>query len=202
MRLRTRLLLMVAGTVALTVVLATWIISNSTRKAFEIQETERTSALLAQFRQEFSRRGHEVVRRVEGIAGSENVLRLAIEMGRPEPDNATYVNEAAALAQAQSLDFLELIAPNGTIISSAHWPARFGYPSALIPEAGDWQKEGPFLKHEELPAGKALALAAVRVAGVGERRLLIAGGVRLDQEDAGQPIRADPGIPVVDRPAR
>ncbi len=182
MRLRTRLLLMVAGTVALTVALATWIVSNSTRNAFEAQENERTNALLAQFRQEFSRRGDEVVRRVEGIAGSENLLRLAIEMGRPEPDFAPYYNDAASLAQTHGLDFLELIAPNGTIIASAHWPARFGYPSSLFPEAGSRQKAGPFLKQEETPAAKSLALEAVRTAGVGERRLFIAGGVRLDQE--------------------
>jgi len=182
MRLRTRLLLMVAGTVALTVALATWIVSNSTRSAFESQENERTNALLAQFRQEFSRRGDEVVRRIEGIAGSENLLRLAIEMGRPEPDFAPYYSDAASLAQTHGLDFLELIAPNGTIITSAHWPARFGYPSSLFPEAGSRQKEGPFLKQEETPAAKSLALEAVRTAGVGERRLFIAGGVRLDQE--------------------
>ncbi len=182
MRLRTRLLLMVAGIVAVTVALATWIISNSTRHAFEAQETERANALLAQFRQEFSRRGDDVVRRVEGIAGSESILRIAIETGRPAPDYALYVNEAISLAQGHGLDFLEVIAWDGTIISSAQWPARFGYKSDLIATAEEQGKGEPFLKHEELPSGKALALSAVRIAGVSDRRVYVAGGVRLDQQ--------------------
>ncbi len=32
------------------------------------------------------------------------------------------------MAQDAQLDFLEIVGPDGKIVSSAQWPARFGYP--------------------------------------------------------------------------
>jgi two-component system nitrogen regulation sensor histidine kinase NtrY len=181
MKLRTRLLILVACTVAVTVSLVTWIVLASTRRSFEELDNQRTSALLAQFRTEFSRRGDEIVRRLEGIAGSESILRMAIDLNRTNADYAPWVNEAAAIAAAHGLDFLELVAHDGTIVSSAQWPARFGYKESWILQQAEWQKEGPFLKREELAGEMALALVAVRTVSAGERILYIAGGRRLDQ---------------------
>lgn len=182
MKLRTRLLILVAITVALTVALVTWIVVASTRRSFEELDTQRTSALLAQLRTEFNRRGEEIVRRVEGIAGSESLLRIAIELSRPNADYAPWVNEASAFAEAHGLDFLELIAHDGTIVSSAQWPARFGYKESWILQEVDWQKEGPFLRSEELATGMALALVAIRTVPAGNQYLYITGGMRLDQK--------------------
>ena len=182
MKLRTRLLILVAITVALTVALVTWIVVASTRRSFEELDTQRTSELLAQLRTEFNRRGEEIVRRVEGIAGSESLLRIAIELSRPNADYAPWVNEASAFAEAHGLDFLELIAHDGTIVSSAQWPARFGYKESWILQEVDWQKEGPFLRSEELATGMALALVAIRTVPAGNQYLYITGGMRLDQK--------------------
>ena len=32
------------------------------------------------------------------------------------------------MAQEAQLDFLEIVGPDGNVVSSAQWPARFGYP--------------------------------------------------------------------------
>jgi len=181
MKLRTRLLILVACTVAVTVSLVTWIVLASTRRAFEDLDSQRTSALLAQFRSEFRRRGDEIVLRLEGIAGSESILRMAVDLNRANPDPAPYVNEAAAIAAAHGLDFLELVAHDGTIISSAQWPARFGYKESWISPQVEWQKEGPFLRREELPGEMTLALVAVRTVSAGGSSLYLAGGRRLDK---------------------
>ena len=181
MSLRTRLLMLVASTVALTVTLVTWIVLVSMRRSFEELDNQRTVVLLAQFQTEFHRRGDEIVRRVEGIAGSDSLLRMAIELSRTGADTAPWVNEAAAVAQTHGLDFLELIAHDGTIVSSAQWPARFGYRESWILQPVDWQKEGPFLRSEELADGMAISLTAVRTAGTGDRILYVTGGRRLDR---------------------
>jgi sensor histidine kinase regulating citrate/malate metabolism len=47
MKLRTRLLILVACTVAVTVSLVTWIVLASTRRSFEELDNQRTAALLA-----------------------------------------------------------------------------------------------------------------------------------------------------------
>ena len=81
---------------------------------------------MSQLQREFDRRGAEVARRVEAVADSDAVQRLAVNLGSPA-DTSQYFAEAQTLAQEQSLDFLELVGPDGAIISSAEWPARFGY---------------------------------------------------------------------------
>ena len=162
MTLRTRLLILVASTVAVTVALVTWIVLVSMRRSFEELDKQRSAALMAQFQAEFHRRGDEIERRVEAIAGSDSLLRMAIDLSRTGADYAPWVNEAAAVAQTHGLDFLELIAHDGTIISSAQWPARFGYKESWILQPVPWQKEGTFLRDEELPEGKALSMTAVR----------------------------------------
>ena len=175
-----RLLVLVALTVTVSVATVTWVVSTRARRAFESLDDQRTEALISQFRREFARRGDEVVRRVEGIARSEAALRIAIELSRPGPDYSQFVNEAASLAQAHGLDFLELVSHDGAIVSSAHWPARYGYKADWVLEQADWNEA--FLRSEELPNETALALMTVRTVSAGEKKLHIAGGKRLGQE--------------------
>ena len=85
-------------------------------------------------RGEFDRRSAEVARRVDAIANSEAVQRLALNLGTSKIDAAQYYDEAQALAKEQSLNFLELAGPDGSIISSAEWPARFGYKEDWLTE--------------------------------------------------------------------
>ena len=185
MSFRAKLLFVFAATVALAVGLVAWIVSSSMRDAFERLDSQRTAALVAQFRREFARRAEEVSRRVEGVASADETLRMAVDIGQSAPDYSPYVDRAKGLAAAYQLDFLEVIADDGTIISSAQWPARFGYKEAWVtepPADKDWTAQAAFLKREDLAAGVALALMTVRVVGVSDHKLYIVGGRRLDRE--------------------
>jgi signal transduction histidine kinase len=178
---RAKLMAVFALTVIVSVGLVAWIVSASTRSAFERADGERTAASVAQFQREFARRTDEVTQRVQGIAEGSDTLRMAVSLGRPSADYSAYVNEAAGLATAHQLDFLELTTADGTIVSSAQWPARFGYKETWVTEPVDWGQQAAFLKREELPEGEALAMMAVRVVRAGEKTLFIIGGLRLDK---------------------
>jgi len=182
MSFRLRLLVFISATVLITVGLVTWTASSGARRAFESVSAQHTASLVEQFRREFARRGEEVVRRVEGLAATDPVRRIAIETGRARPDYSPYVNEAPALAAAHGLDFVELVAGDGIIISSAQWPARFGYRQELVLEPQDWKAQGAFLKREELPDEVVLALVAVRTVAIRDRHLFILAGLRLGPE--------------------
>ena len=182
MSFRTRLLISFSAAVILTAGLVTWIVSSATRRAFEQRDNQRTAALVALFRREFARRGDEVVQRVEGLAAAESTLRMAIDLSRTGADPAPYVDEAGALAATYRLDFLELISDDGTIVSSAQWPARFGYKAEWVSQPVDWKSQGAFFEPVELPEETALALVAVRTVSVGEKNLYIVGGYRLDRQ--------------------
>ena len=96
---------------------------------------------------------------MKAIADSDAALNIAIAPDYP-PASTT---KRRALASAQGLDLLELVAADGTIISSAEWPARFGY------KEDGWRgrignRAGRFLRREELPDRMTLALVAVRTA--------------------------------------
>ncbi len=182
MSFRTRLLISFSAAVILTAGLVTWIVSAATRRAFEQRDNQRTAALVALFRREFARRGDEVVQRVENLAAAESTLRIAINLSRADADPAPYVNEAGAMAAAHGLDLLELISDDGTIVSSAEWPAKFGYKAEWVTQPVDWKAQGAFLEAVELPDDTALALVAVRAVNAGEKNLYVVGGYRLDRQ--------------------
>jgi signal transduction histidine kinase len=177
MTFRTRLLLIFTVAVVASVALVEWLVTDSTREAFERLETQRVNGLVAQFRKEFAQRGEQIVRAVDGIAASEAAVNIAISA-----DYSPYYNEAGSLAAAHGLGLLELVAGDGTIVSSAEWPARFGYREEWLAEGGDWESRGAFLKREELPDGITVSLVAVGTARAGDRKLYVAGGQQLDRE--------------------
>ena len=184
MSFRKKLLLLFAATVLLCVAVISVSVYSTIRSSFEQANQDRANAVAAQFRSEFQRRGLEVARKVESVAASEPVQRIALDMNRGATDFGEYVSEAHALAGQQRLDFLELVDNRGTILSSAQWQAKFGYPEAAVAEATNPAAAAPagaFLKREELPDGATLGLFAVRVARVGEQPLYVIGGERLDQ---------------------
>jgi len=184
MSFRKKLLLLFAATVLLCVAVISASVYSTIRRSFEQANQDRANAIAAQFRSEFQRRGFEVARKVESVAASETVQHIALDMNRGVTDSGEYVREARTLAGQQQLDFLEFVDDRGTILSSAQWQAKFGYPEAAIPEAttpATAAPAGAFLKREELPEGATLGLFAVRVARVGEQPLYVIGGERLDQ---------------------
>src|SRR6185436_6731755 len=125
----------------------------------ERMDNNRSEALVAQFRRQFDERRKEVVRRVEGIAAAPSTMQMAIDFSHPDPDYSRYVESAQGLAAAQGLDFLELVAHDGAIISSAHWPARFGYKEDWVTDpAIDWKQQGAFLDRVQLPESEPLGI--------------------------------------------
>jgi two-component system, NtrC family, nitrogen regulation sensor histidine kinase NtrY len=177
---RRKVLLVFALTVVFCVGAVTWIVSAMTRRAFERANEDQTTALVAQFRREFHRRGDEVAHQVESVAGSEAATRMALAVSRGSADYSAYVNEAKALADIQHLDFLEFVDSGGTILSSAQIPAKFGYKENSLP-LGSPPKDA-FLRQEELPDGVALSLSAIRQFEVGNTSLYAIGGRRLDKD--------------------
>ena len=179
MSFRQKLLLIFALTVFLCVLVISASVWSTMRRSFERANDERANAVAAQFRSEFQRRGDEVVRKVETAAAGESVQRIALEINRGASDSGGYVGEARSLAGQQRLDFLELVDHQGTILSSAQWQAKFGYPEPAIPSAIG--SAGAFLKREELPSGSTFSIYEMRAVRDGEQPLYVIGGERLDQ---------------------
>ena len=177
MSFRRRLLLLITLVLFVAVGGVSAVVWSMVRQSFARADRERAGALVAQFQREFQRRGDEVARRVEGVAASESVARMAVDYARTG-DASLYVNEAQAAARTQQLDFLEFVTAEGAILSSAQWPARFGYKEPAASEVG----RAPFLKREELPEGWALGLVAVRQVTLAEKPLYVVGGQRIDKD--------------------
>jgi len=182
MTFRTRLLLLFATTVVVAVAFVGAIVSTTTRRAFERLDEQRVSAVAAQFRQELARREREIAPRVKDVAEADSTLAMAVCLSGADADPASCVEDVQPVAAAHNLDFLEMVSSNGTLISSAQWPARFLYREEWVTLRDDWNSQPPFLKREELPNDTALALTCVRVATVADRRLYVIGGEALDRE--------------------
>ena len=177
MSFRTKVFLSIAATAVVSVWIVAAVVSALVSDSFERRDAQRTAALVDQFQREFDRHGAEVARRIEAVANSGTVQRVALNPS----DTSAYFTQAQTLAQEQSLDFLELVAPDASIISSAEWPARFGYKEDWLAQPVDWKSQGVFLKREVLADGETLGLITVRTVKAGDGMLYVAGGQRLDQ---------------------
>lgn len=181
MSFRAKVFLSITATVVLAVWIVAAVVSALVTESFERRDAQRTASLVNELQREFNRRGAEVARRVQAIADSDAVQRLAVDIGG-KLDTSQYYAQAQALAQEQSLDFLELVGPDDAIISSAEWPARFGYKEDWLAQPVNWNSQGVFLKKEELANGSALGLITVRSVQAGGGMVYVAGGQRLDDE--------------------
>ncbi len=178
MSLRQRLLLVLSLTVVLAVAAVAWIVSLRTRQAFAEADQKHTAALVDQFRREFDGHAQDVAARVDRLAASDRLARIAFELTQTGGDASPYLEEAAALARDYQLDFLEILAADGSIISSAQWPARFGYKQD-VHAAGN---QPSFLKREELPdSSSEIGLFALRTVRDSQPPLFVLGGKRLDR---------------------
>ena len=182
MSFRTKLLAFFVVTIVAAVSLVAWGVSAYTRRAFEEFDRQRSDALVAQFHREYAQRGDEIARRVQGIADAEATLRMAMDLNRPQADASQYYSDARGIAQTQQLDFVDLVNDDGALISSSEWPARFGYKTDWVASEPDWNSKGAFLRRVDTPDAVDLGLLAVRTVRVGERRLFLIGGQRLDQK--------------------
>jgi two-component system nitrogen regulation sensor histidine kinase NtrY len=177
---RTKLLPVFLAAV-LTSVSAAYSVSYYAIAAFEEMDAQRTEAIVAQFKKEFVQRGDDVVKLVQNIADANITLMLAIDLARPKADQSLYARDAIVAAQEQGLDFLDIVNWDGTVISSAQYPARVGQKNDWVLATKDWRDSPAFLRREELPDGEALSLMAVRSVSSGnDKHLYIIGGRRID----------------------
>ena len=177
MSLRQKLLLLFSLTVAAAVAAVAWTVLLRIRQVFEQQDQEKTTLLVTQFQREFQHRSAEIAAEMDRLAASDRLRSLAHDLA-DSADASPYLTEAQSRAAESQLDFLEILGPDGNIVSSAQWPARFGYPEPAANLAG----AAAFIKREDLPdASSALGIFALRpVHGAPGVKLL--GGRRLDQQ--------------------
>jgi two-component system, NtrC family, nitrogen regulation sensor histidine kinase NtrY len=185
MSFRIKLMLFFVITIVAAVTMVAGGVSLYTRRAFEEFDRQRTDALVAQFRREYAQRGDEIAHRVQSIADAEATLRMAMDLNRPQADASQYYNDARAIAQSLQLDFLDIVADDGALISSSEWPARFGYKTDWVTSEPDWNSKGAFLRRVDTPDSVDLGMLAVRTVRVADKRLFLIGGQRLDQNFLG-----------------
>src|SRR5262249_14091412 len=134
-----------------------------------------------QFRKEFEQRGEVVAQQVENITNSDVTVRMVLDLARPNADASLYLHDANGAAQEHGLDFVEFVNSDGTLISSAQYPARVGYKNDWLPSRADWNESTAFLMREELPTDVALSLSVVRTQPNVPKPFYVVGGRRLDK---------------------
>jgi len=180
MKLSAKLVIFSVTVIAGSLGVLTWSVERFVRQQSEREQKQRSDTLVTQFRREFAHRGDEVVYALQGIAEAEGTLRMAIDLSRAQADPSLYTHDAQGIATSRQLDFLEMVGDDGTLISSAQWPARIGFKNDWVTQQSDWNQQGAFLARVELPDTVDLGLLVVRTVNVGEKKLYLIGGRRLD----------------------
>ncbi|MBV9144563.1 MAG: HAMP domain-containing protein [Acidobacteria bacterium] len=183
MSLRTRLLLIYGSIVLITVSVISYSVYAGARRAFNLWTNQTVDLVTGQLRREFTLEGDDLARRAAVIAGSQPVRAMATALSAPGGDPAPYLNLAGTIAGEQQLDFVELLSDDGTIISSAHWPARFGLREPWIAEATDRRGQTPSLRYMETPDGDQLGRIVLReftADSTSNRKFVLLIGRRID----------------------
>ena len=180
MKLRTKLVIFTVAAVSGSLGVLAWSVNRFVRRQFDEVQRQQADTLVTQSQREFLRRGDEVSYALQEIAEAEATLRMALDLSRPQSDPSLYARDARAIATSRQLDFLEFVRDDGTLISSAQWPGRIGFKNDWVTQRTDWDQQKAFLAKVELPDTVDLGLLAVRIVGVGEKKLYIIGGRRLD----------------------
>jgi signal transduction histidine kinase len=165
----------VAGAVAL----VTGAVSISARRSFDRLDETRRQGLIQEFQRQTGVQGEQLEGAVRRAAASDPVMRIGIEADKPEPDFASFLDEARVQAEAQALDYLDIVTQDLTVISSARSPARFGYKTGWLISPEDLAGGKPFLTRISRMDGTEVALAAVSPVEAGGRRVYVAGAKRL-----------------------
>jgi signal transduction histidine kinase len=178
---RRKLIAVFALTVVVSVASVAFLVSDLTRRAFARNEDEQSVSLMAQFQREFDAQGKEIARRLDAIAASDAVTHMAAALDRGSTGSAGFFDLAKSIAENYEFDFLEFVDGTGTIVSSAQWPAKFGYPETAFAGLARLAGQPAFLKQEDLQDSSALGMFAVSTAQVVDRPLYAIGGRRLDK---------------------
>ncbi len=181
MNFRRKLLTVFTFTVVLSVAAVALLVSAMTRRAFARNEEERSASLMAQFQREFDAQGKEIARRLDAIAVCDPVAHMAALLNHNSSESAGYFDLAKSTAESYELDFLEFVDSNGIIVSSAQWPAKFGYPETSFANLASLANQSAFLKQELLQDRNALGLFAVRTVSIADHPVYVMGGRRLDK---------------------
>ena len=164
-RLRLILAFALVSTTAI-IALAAVTVAHSLR-SFHEDDARIAAGVTAQIQRQLEARGTLLARDARSIAHSDAVVRIAAST-----DDLAHSHDAGAIARSAQTDFLELLRPDGTIISSAHWPARYGYR-----EEGLWPAPaGAFVSPVETPSGEVLALLAAQSVTVGDSTVVVVTG--------------------------
>ncbi|MBI2565716.1 MAG: HAMP domain-containing protein [Candidatus Schekmanbacteria bacterium] len=141
---------------------------------------ERTVRLI---RRTFEEEAALIERRVAAAAERDEMRRLllAAQQGRPDPGAAFGL--AGRLAQGLDLQVLDIVDENGQLLSSAHWPARFGYVDA--DDRRQVKQPGKVsLRVEGRPGGvERPTLQAVHEVRSGSVAFFLAGGAWYDEKE-------------------
>ena len=179
---RWKLLLAFGVTTVVAVAVVAFVATRLVGASFLRGDRERIEGVLGQAQASIQRRGELAGRRVTAASESEAATRMAIALnqspqGTPAP--GVFLTEATTLARTHELDLLQLIAQDGTILSSAQWQARAGYREPGL--ARLVSRKTPFVRLEEVPSGQVLAVEVVRDLSLGARKLYLIGGYPLDE---------------------
>jgi signal transduction histidine kinase len=149
------------------------------RRGFEKLFGPRVEATGAAIRAALKQRSDAAVNQLQALArqlGNDPALRAALLQN---VDRQAIIDYASGVLPTTGMRYLLLVDSAGTVLSSGHFQNDFDRPmsglSALL------AADGPVLVRARRPDGSFLALVRAHSFAIGDRSLVLAGGVELDQ---------------------
>ena len=119
MSFRNKIFLIFLVTVLASVSLVAYGVTHYTQNAFEAMDSQRTEALVSQFKKEFAHGGDVAVQQVENITNADVTVRMVLDLARPNADASLYLHDANGAAQTHGRDLVFFVISDGAVIPAA-----------------------------------------------------------------------------------
>lgn len=193
--LQYKLLLAFILVTVLPLILVSYITTTRITKQFQESNKARIRNVLAQAIRQYKQYGALARSKIDKAARAREINDIGIKINVSgqvggqsiyELLAAEHITESAKqVAESLELDVFSILSEDGTIISSAHWPAKFGYKNSDLARMATAHENTPFLIREETSDEQFLTIQSTRFVkfDYGPNKLIVAGGYRLFSPD-------------------
>ncbi|MBI3658089.1 MAG: HAMP domain-containing protein [Acidobacteria bacterium] len=173
----------------------TYVTTKRVSRQFQDHNRDLIRSIMEQMVRAYQRYGTSAVAKMEKASHSREIQEISARLSLTDSLGTTSIFEALTPEQITEsakqvggpldLDVFTILTGDGTIISSSHYPERFGYKNAKLLSIAARQEGVPFLIQEETANDTILTVQAIQRIALDSatKSLIIAGGYRLLRQD-------------------
>lgn len=187
--------------IILPITLVSFFTTQNLSRQFQVRNMDRIRSIVGQMARSYQQYGTAAVMKINKAAKAREISSIVFSLSESPEFSSIYetlspeqiTESAKQVADPLDLDVFTILASDGSIISSSHYPEKFGIKNQNLVTIAMRNEDHPFLISEETPTDNILTIQATRRISLdasGAKSLILSGGYRLFRDDFLERIRS------------